>query len=124
MGKTAELRKAVKQIIESVCDLPCYYGQAQDDHPFDFVVYSVDEIMRTDGKIVYETEVNVSGYGHDTLSIEDISDRIQSAFDAHLSINDDIVVYFYAETKNVVQEEDRNVIRRRLTFSTNLYERK
>ena len=38
-------------------------------------------------------------------------------------ITNDIGVYFYEDRRNNVTEEDRLIIRRRLTFTTHLYER-
>lgn len=102
---------------------PIYFQQAQTSPPKKYLVYTLDEITRNDGRIAYELEINCMDYGTDTGAAEDLADNIQAAFDGKVIIADDIAVYFYAEAKNSVTEEDRNIIRRRLTFSAYLYER-
>lgn len=122
MGKTTALRAVIKTALAD-CGCPVYYGAAQGDDRSDYVIYSVDEVMREDGRITFETEVNVVGYGTDTSRIEDRADYIQKVLDKKVVHTDSISVYFYADAKNTVNEEDRQAIRRRLTFSTYLYER-
>ena len=57
------------------------------------------------------------------LSAADAAKLIQKTFDKKVVINNDIGVYFYIDRRNNPTEEDRLVIRRRLTFTTYLYER-
>ena len=71
-----------------------------------------------------ELEVNVMDYGTDTSAAETLADTIQTAFDKQFCINSDIACYFYIEQRNTLTEQDRLIIRRRLTFTTYLYERK
>ena len=100
-----------------------YYQQAQNDHPQIYAVYTIDMIDLTDGRYTYEVEINVMDYGADTSTVENLADTIQAAFNTLVIINDNIGVYFYADRRNSVEEEDRNLLRRRLTFSAYLYER-
>lgn len=132
MNKTKSLRTEVYSILNTLLNgdlrtgetaTPIYYQQAQANPPKQYIVYTLDEVMREDGRIVYELEINAMDYGTDTGNVEDLADNIQAAFDHKVSIGADIAVYFNAEQKNAVTEEDRNIIRRRLTFSAYLYER-
>ena len=125
MQKTLALRTAVVAKLATVMPQgsKTYYQQAQNDHPKVYAVYTIDQINLTDGKNSYEVEINVMDYGADTSAIENLADDIQAAFDELVIINEDIGVYFYAERRNSVEEEDRNSLRRRLTFSAYLYER-
>lgn len=99
-----------------------YFQQAQSDHPKIYAVYTVDLIDLTDGRYTYEVEINVMDYGADTTTLENLADDIQAKFNKLVVINNYIGVYFYIEQRNSVEEEDRNVLRRRLTFSAYLYE--
>lgn len=125
MKKTLALRTAVVSILGTVMPegAKTYYQQAQKDHPKIYAVYTLDLIDKTDERSAYELEINVMDYGTDTSTIEDLADDIQKAFDKKVQITADVGVYFYADRRNVVEEEDRNSLRRRLTFSTYLYER-
>lgn len=100
-----------------------YYQQAQETTPKIYAVYTLDMIDTTDERILYELEINVMDYGTDTSGIEELADDIQALFNKNVVINEEIGIYFYADRRNAVEEEDRNILRRRLTFSTYLYER-
>ena len=123
--RTYALRTVVVQTLSEVMPSgsKTYYQQAQSDHPKIYAVYTIEQIDLTDGRYTYEVEINIVDYGDDTAPIENLADTIQQAFDKLVVINDDVGVYFYIDRRNSVEEEDRNSLRRRLTFSTYLYER-
>lgn len=125
MKRTLALRTAVVSILGTVMPegSKSYYQQAQEDHPKIYAVYTIDLIDNTDERYLYELEINVMDYGTDTSTVEDLADDIQAAFDKKVELNSDIGIYFFADRRNAVEEEDRNILRRRLTFSTYLYER-
>ena len=120
--KTLEARKAIKEELSKYCE-HIYYGQADDNAAFPYAVFSIEEISKNDLVPMYELEINVVGYGKDTSYVENICDNIERGID-HLTVNAENVSFtLYFERKNNVTEEDRNIIRRRITFSFNLYER-
>lgn len=125
MNKTLALRTVVVSLLGTVMPdgAKTYYQQAQKDHPKIYAVYTLDQIDLTDGRYTYELEINVMDYGTDTSTIEDLADSIQNAFDKNVQLTEDVGVYFYIDRRNTVEEEDRSSLRRRLTFSTYLYER-
>lgn len=125
LNRTLALRTVVVEQLATVMPegSKIYYQQAQKEHPKIYAVYTLDMIDLLDGRLTYELEINVMDYGTDTSTVEDLADNIQALFNTKVVINNDIGVYFYADRRNAVEEEDRNILRRRLTFSTYLYER-
>ena len=125
LSRTVALRTAVVSKLGEVMPQgsKIYYQQAQNDHPKIYAVFTLNMVSLIDGRYTYELEINVMDYGEDTSAIENLADSIQAVFNKLVIINDYIGVYFYAEMRNSVEEEDRNALRRRLTFSTYLYER-
>ena len=135
LSKTIALRQVVSEILTDCVTPPAidnetpvpsmkvYYQQAEKEHPSRYIVYTIDEALREDERTTYELEVNVMDYGTDTEPAETLADTIQATFDKKVVINNDIGVYFYEDRRNNVTEEDRLIIRRRLTFTTHLYER-
>ena len=99
-----------------------YYLQAEKGAQ-KYIVFNLDEILREDERTTLELEINVMDYGNNTNAAENLADLIQKTFDKKVVINNDIGVYFYIDRRNNPTEEDRLVIRRRLTFTTYLYER-
>lgn len=125
MNKTLALRTVVVEQLGTVMPegSKIYYQTAQKDHPQIYAVYLLDQMMLEDDRYAYELEVNVMDYGTDTSTVEDLADSIQAAFDKLVVLTSDIGVHFYTDRRNTVEEEDRNILRRRLTFSAYLYER-
>lgn len=125
LSRTVALRTVVVDLLSTVMPQgsKTYYQTAQKEHPKIYAVYTLDLIDTTDERMLYELEVNVMDYGTDTKTIEDLADTIQNTFNKKVVINQYIGVHFYSDRRNVVEEEDRNILRRRLTFSTYLLER-
>jgi hypothetical protein len=126
VNKTLALRTAVVSELAKVLPqgMAAYYQQAQKTAPEAYAVYTIEEIDNTDERLTYELEINLVMHGHDTSTIEDLADAVQKHFNKLVKITEDVGVYFYADRRNNVEEEDRTILRRRLTFSTYLYERK
>lgn len=125
LNKTLALRTVVVEQLATVMPTgsKIYYQQAQKDHPQIYAVYTLDQVLNEDYEYTYELEINVMDYGTDTSTIEDLADSVQDLFNKKVVITDEIGVHFYTDRRNAVEEEDRNILRRRLTFSTYLYER-
>jgi len=123
--KTVDLRTAVVTVLQAAMPSggKVYFQQAEKEPVYPYAVYTVDLIDNTDERNLYELEVNLVGYGADTESMENLTDAVMAAFNKKVIINDSIGVYFFADRRNIVEEEDRRIIRRRLTFSAYLYER-
>lgn len=126
LKKTMALRTTVSTELAKVMpmDSLIFYQQAQKEARSSiYAVYTVEQIDETDGRLTFELEINLVGSEYDTSTIENLADDVQAHFNKLVIIDDDIGVYFYADRRNNVEEEDRTIIRRRLTFSTYLYER-
>ena len=126
LKKTMALRTTVSTELAKVMpkDSLIFYQQAQKDARTSiYAVYTVEQIDDTDGRLTFELEINLVGSEYDTSTIENLADDVQAHFNKLVIIDDDIGVYFYDDRRNNVEEEDRTIIRRRLTFSTYLYER-
>ena len=100
-----------------------FYGQAKNDHSKQYVIFSVEEVTRLDGRITYELEVNCIDYGYDTEFCECMADCITDALDHSVTIKQEIEFHVYANRRNNVSAQDEKIIRRRLTFDLYLYER-
>lgn len=135
MSKTIALRTVVADILNGLVT-PAPTEQTPDPVPSEkvyylqaekgaqkYIVFNLDEILREDERTTLELEINVMDYGNNTNAAENLADLIQKTFDKKVVINNDIGVYFYIDRRNNPTEEDRLVIRRRLTFTTYLYER-
>lgn len=123
MSKTTELRKQLRAIIKAQT-ANVYYVEAPDTKPYPYAVHELTEISYDDGRTLMELEVNVLDYGKDSSAAEEIADKIQSALHKYFFINHAIEFTVYQGMRNIVKEEDKQVIRRRLLFEVHLHEKK
>lgn len=123
MTKTQALRVDIQKELKTLTT-NVYYGIAPYTISYPYLVYEFTEISHTYGKTLMQMEVNVIGYGTDTASIDALADEIQNRFNKYYGINSYIEYSIYRGLRNMVQEEDKKVIRRRLTFEIHLNERK
>ena len=100
-----------------------FYSQAKNDHSKQYVIFSVEEVTRQDGRITCELEINCIDYGFDTELCENMADSITAALDHSVTIKEEIEFHVYANRRNNVTAPDEKIIRRRLTFDLYLYER-
>lgn len=101
-----------------------WYGQAKEKDQRPYLVYTVEQLSHSDNQRLMELEVNVVDYGDDTAPAEEISDAVEEAFDAWHYLDENLQISAYNDRRQTVEEEDRNIIRRRLLLELHVYERR
>lgn len=121
-NKIIEMRKAVKAELETIFS-HVYYGAADDTTAFPYAIFTIEEVSMIDGVCGCELEINAVDYGRNTATIEQKTADAVKAFDHKYFENQSIAYISYFDRKNNVASEDLNIIRRRIVFSVNLYEK-
>lgn len=123
MEKTYELRKAFQTTLKTIIT-NVYYDQAPDNATYPYIVFDLAELYHEDGRTLMELEANVIDYGTSTTRAEDIADRLQYTLHRMNYINAFIQFRVYRGLRQKVEEEDKQLIRRRLTFEVHLHQLK
>ena len=123
MDKTVALRTVISTLLKTMTP-NVYYEDAPDTNPYPYMVYELNEITYSYGKVLYQLEINVLGYGADTAPIETLADTTQRTLNKYSFINTDIQFTIYQGLRNTIKEEDEQIIRRRLLFEIQLHELK
>lgn len=121
-SKTIAVRTALKTVISGVV-ANTHYDHANKDTAFPYCVYIVDEVLHDEFQTVCNLEINVMDYGSSSAVCETLADNLQKALDHYHFIDGDVEFETYIDTRNIVQEEDKKIIRRRLLFELRLRER-
>ena len=100
-----------------------YFGTAPSSVEYPCIVWNLQELAYEDGLSLQELETDVMDYGEDTAPAESIADDLQQRLDHFQALEETFEVSVYRERRQPLQENDKLVIRRRLTFQVRLYER-
>ena len=98
-----------------------YYGVAPAGAEYPYTVFELKELSSGDGLSLQELEVHVLDYGTESAPAEDTADGIQADLDHFQALTDDFEVSIYKERRQPLYEDDKQIIRRRLTFQVRLY---
>ena len=126
MSKTTELRTVLRELLLQSCARVHYTENLLDDDAapqYPYCIYSTREIDKTDSMILGELEVNVVDFGPDTAQAERIADEIQQRLDHLCHLGKEVGFWLYPGIRQPVQDENKRLIRRRLTFELHLMER-
>ena len=99
------------------------FGTAPSSVEYPCIVWNLQELAYEDGLSLQELEADVMDYGEDTAPAETIADDLQQRLDHFQTLEETFEVSVYRERRQPLQENDKLVIRRRLTFQVRLYER-
>ena len=123
MSKTYELRKQLQKV-HNTATTNVYYEEAPDTKPYPYLVFELSELTHDDGRTLLQLEVNALDYGNSSTAIELISDKLQTTLHKYDFINHEIQFSSYTGKRDIIKEEDKKIIRRRLLFEVNLHELK
>lgn len=123
MNKTEATKRALTRLLRTLCS-NVYHLQAPDDEAFPYIVYEIRELSHDDGKTLIQLEVNAIDYGKNTAVVDNLADAVQSALHKYYYIDPFIEFAAYKGSRQSVQEEDKQVLRRRMLFEVHLHELK
>lgn len=122
MGKTADLRKLVKQQLQTVPG-QTYHRIAASDAAYPYKTYGLSASFPDSCQVDYELTVDIWNRGKDWKVVEAIADQIEEIFnDANLP-QDTILPTFFRESRTPVDDPDKYLQHIQLQFYVHLYEK-
>lgn len=120
--QTADLRTFLTERLQAICPRT-YYGNAPASADFLYLVWNLEAVSYEEGFSLQELEVDTVDYGSDTAPAEAMADLVQASLHNLHQLTDSFFVAIYRERRQPLYENDKSVIRRRLTFQVRLHER-
>lgn len=121
MSKTLELRKLIKQQLDTVVGETCYKtAPASVDFPykvFSFETVDLNDISRDD--IILDVDI----YTKDATQADTIADDIEPLFNATNIPTEEILPTFFKMSRKPILDEDETISRIQLRFQIESYER-
>lgn len=123
MGKTELLKIELKKTLKGKADRVSYEtGPKNKAYPY--LVFETSELSSSDGKTVYQLEVNIFDSGNETGTIDELADTIQTALHNKFFIDGLIQFVIYKGPRQSPKEDNKDILRRRLLFEVQLHELK
>lgn len=123
--KLSYLREHLIQLLKTLNN-NVYYEKADDEGLFPHVVFSLSKVKsfnRSDFILEVNVWDNMEKSENGTIRLEDLTDDIEDLFDEYSFIDDQMQFRTYKSTRNNVEDTNKNLRRRRLTFTLLLYGR-
>lgn len=120
--QTANLREFLQARFEPISPRR-HYGSAPATAEFPYLVWNIEEVTHEDGMTLLDLEVDAVDYGTETAQAESMADLLQASLHNLHQLTDDFFIAIYRERRQPIYEDDKSIIRRRLTFQVRLHER-
>ena len=117
-SNTNALKEYITSLLKTACAHVHFEKCSEKSYPY--IVYELSETGHEAGRTQYKFEVNCIDKGTAT-AVDDIADCIQDMFDEGSYDNEKISFYTYRNLRQTVDEEDKNIRRRRLIFELYFY---
>lgn len=121
--KTYALRTLVKQKLDTLTNAGAtYYRRAPDDAAFPYKEFRLDTPLYTDVRDDVELTVDVWDHAQNPTAAEAIADSIETLFGEQKNYpTTDILPTFWHESRNVIEDADKNIQRVSLRFLVQNY---
>lgn len=122
MGKTADLKKLIKEQLDTLQGVT-YYRRAPETATFPYKVFSLQKVdTRTDARDDIDLCVDIWDKGTSPARVELIGDQVERLLDNVNLPQETILPTIYRESRYTVDDADPNIQRVQLHFYINFYE--
>ncbi len=119
MTKSKRLRICLKEIIKPILD-NAFYNQATDIAEFPYLTY--EYAMRySERKGIGILEVNIWDLNQSSENVEEIADNLESVLHELIYTDEHMILKFYTNTRLAIEDENKEMKRRRVTFEMQYY---
>ncbi|MDY3240746.1 MAG: hypothetical protein SOW80_11585 [Anaerovoracaceae bacterium] len=119
-SNTNAIRKQIRKEILRFCENVNYRKRPQPVK-YPYVIFELKVMQVTDGKAQCRLEINC--VSNNAAEVEDIADGIWDIFDEYSHLDASTAFETYAMQRDIVEEEDKEIERRRLIFELNYHKR-
>ena len=119
-SNTNEIRKQLRTVMLQFCP-EVDYRKRRKSVVYPYATFLLKTLQSTDGKTQCRLEVNC--VAKDAAEVETIADSIWDAFDGYSHLDAHSAFEVYPQQRDIIEEEDKEIERRRLIFELNYHKR-
>ena len=121
MSKTAELRKLIKEQLQTIPG-DTYHKTASKDAAFPYKTFKLSSVAFVEARDDQELEIDIWDRSPDQKQIEDIADQIERLFANTTLPRSPIYTTFFREARYNLEDPDKTLQHIQLRFLVQLYE--
>ena len=121
MSKTADLRKLIKEQLQTVPG-DTYHKSAPKDAAFPYKTFTLSSVAFVEARDDQELEIDLWDRSPDQKQIEEIADQIERLFAGAALPRPPIYPTFFREARYNLEDPDKNLQHIQLRFLVQLYE--
>lgn len=127
MSRTKSLSDVIIAKLKDRCTNIYYEDGVQvgiEKKKYPFVTFELYELGTNNGATRFSLEIDVIDYGKAKSTVEMLADDIQNEFDFYIHLDENIQFRCYKDDKKTIKEDDKLVLRKRITIEVVLYDLK
>lgn len=119
-SNTNAIRKQIRNVILNFCS-NVNYRKIPQPASYPYTTFLLQELQTEYGKTQCRLEINC--VSKNAEEVEQLADNIQDKLDGYSYLDDKTSFEVYRLQRDIIEEEDKDIERRRLTFELNYYKR-
>jgi len=119
-SNTNAIRKQLRTVLLQFCP-EVDYRKRRKQIVYPYITFLLKILQSTDGKTQCRLEVNC--VAKDAAEVETMADGIWDIFDGYSHLDEHSAFEVYQLQRDPIEEEDKEIERRRLTFELNYHKR-
>lgn len=118
-----KLREQLGKLIGAIHPRASFEGSTYDmDYPY--IVYNLPNSFANGRQEIFNLDVDVWSYGADTTELETITRQVEKGLDMYKYIDENIQFSIYKRNRLNVEDDDKQIKRRKLIFELRYYDRR
>lgn len=118
---TSKIREEVRTLLLTTGCNDVVMPPRTDTGNYPYITFEIHEFSSDYGKTLCQLEINCVGRGK-SVDIDNMADEVQDLMNQYQYIDQGVLFRLFKATRNIVEEEDKEIVRRRLLFDLHIYE--
>ena len=120
--KTKTLREQIKKILLTTGCNDVSVPPRTNSGNYPYITFELSELTHNYGKTMAQLEINCVGKDNKSVEIDTLADEIQALLHGYSYLGEDVAFRLFKAGRNIVEEEDIKIVRRRILFDLHIYE--
>lgn len=120
--KTQTIREKIKTVLLKTGCNDVTIPPRTNNGNYPFITFELSELTHEYGKTMAQLEINCVGKGNKSIEIDTLADEVQALLHGYFYLGEDVAFRLFKAGRNTIEEEDIQIVRRRILFDLHIHE--